>query len=717
VINNQHIVGKRKQRGAALILFLLIFMGIGGVTLTGLLIHNLSEIESKKFNHNKRVLEEAKQALLMYAYNYPELVIPAYVNLTASSGPGRLPCPDHDNDGEVDINEDGADCGLVGRFPWNEDGLYFYDARDADKERLWYAVSEEFRNIDPVDPDAGGDVIVNSESGSWKNNITIVDTSGAIQYQGDVNGVAAVIIAPGPPINRDNDGNGTYETVQNRVADENDPKNYLDTFNNFDNSVFNSGQSDSDDDGFILGPIKESDPNNSSVNTIVVNDQIIVVRAEEVIAMAEKAVLQAYQSAIRDYRDKTSYCEGEIPDGETTEAGCLAAATPGVWTSPYPWLDPYDSDDGLLTSNAVISPAEPDPVVGRVPSLFGDYFVERNSLPFDSEIGVALFLSYSDSGYFDFDGATQNFDFDMAKVASVRFVDDGQLTGTVDTDESFTFEKYFHGDHNVAPDESNWTACGSGGNALSDCPHPPSSNIAIVHVTFTFDFVSGDTVNFDMDYLDPPSLNYERATSSSHASIVATFDGDKALSLPVTVEYEFDGHYHYDDSGLGEGGHASEIGTLDISDLSSDLLASFTLGVRYYPELPSWALENEWHNSVLFAYSSAFQPGGDLACIPPAFPITAVDDYCLDLINSGGITNNKAAILVLSGADEDGDVDDRLVDGGGTPNYFSDDLGDIFEGENSTNALPYGGNYGVLEDNLTFDHRPTNGNDVILILD
>jgi Tfp pilus assembly protein PilX len=258
VIKSQRTVGKRKQRGAALILFILILMGFGAVTLTGLLTSNLSEIERARFIHNKRVLEEAKQSLLMYAYNYPSMDIGrcagetpdgatteagclaattpgtwlTYTNLTLSKGPGRLPCPDHNNDGQVDISEDGANCGLVGRFPWDQEGMGFYDARDADGERLWYAVSEEFRNIDPIDPDLGGDVIVNSESGSEKNNITIVDQSGVIQYQGDVNGVAAVIIAPGPPINRDNDGNGSYETAQNRAADPNDPENYLDTFNN-----------------------------------------------------------------------------------------------------------------------------------------------------------------------------------------------------------------------------------------------------------------------------------------------------------------------------------------------------------------------------------------------------------------------------------------------------------------------------------------------------
>ena len=37
-----------------------------------------------------------------------------------------------------------------------------------------------------------------------------------------------------------------------------------------------------------------------SVNSIVVNDQIIVITAAEVIEMAEKATLQAYRDSIND---------------------------------------------------------------------------------------------------------------------------------------------------------------------------------------------------------------------------------------------------------------------------------------------------------------------------------------------------------------------------------------------------------------------------------
>jgi hypothetical protein len=715
VIKNQHIVGKRKQRGAALILFVLIMMGFGAVAMTGLLTNKLSEIESNRFNHNKRVLEEAKQALLMYAYNYPNISHPWLPN--QPYGPGRLPCPDADNNGLIGKGALGAqtvnaaECNKVGRFPWDEGSLNFYAAQDASGETLWYAVSKEFRDTAPTD------IIVNSESGSGKDNITIIDQSGTIQYRGDVNGVAAVIIAPGPPINRDINGDGSYDTAQNRAADRNEPKNYLDTFNDFDNSVFNSGQSATDEDGFILGPISEPDPDSPAENLVVVNDQFIVVRAEEVIAMAEKATLQAYRNAINDYRDNVgtshfpwlapynsavSYCEGEIPDGETTQAGCLAALTPGTWIS------------GLGIPNADVTPKISDPVIGRVPSLFGRYFEGDSAAGIDSKLGVSLSIEANSTidtawGGFSIGSATiQPMEFEK-ELINVGFVD-GDLTAEVDVGpaESFTFNRFFYAAAHKGPGDATWTLCG---NDLTDCPQGGTES-SVLRVKFTFDFNPGDILSFDMSS-DPVSMVPTAATSTTHSQMEFTFSTIPS-AMPVTIEYEYDQHYkpYQGDTVASPGQALIGSGPQDISDFT---FGPFTLDVRYYPELPVWAWENEWHNSILMAYSSAFQPDGDLGCTPQPSPITSPNDYCLDLMNSGGITNNKAAILVLSGADEDGDAYDRMVDEDG--NGFSDDLVDIFEGENSTDALPYGGDYGALKDNLTFDRKPDNGNDVILILE
>jgi len=53
-------------------MFVLLLMGIGGVLFVGYSQGILKQVELNRTEHNTRVLEEAKQALLQYAYNYPQ---------------------------------------------------------------------------------------------------------------------------------------------------------------------------------------------------------------------------------------------------------------------------------------------------------------------------------------------------------------------------------------------------------------------------------------------------------------------------------------------------------------------------------------------------------------------------------------------------------------------------------------------------------------------
>ena len=157
---------RARQTGFALLLMVVALMGMGGVVLTGFTQQARQELEVQRYQHNQRVLQEAKQALLMFAYNYPQ-------TNTNGIGPGRLPCPDVDNDGTVDGP---GTCDQVGRFPWADDRLGIQETLDASGERLWYAVSDAFDNI------AGGGVINYDTTGS----ITLVDQSGGIIYDGAI---------------------------------------------------------------------------------------------------------------------------------------------------------------------------------------------------------------------------------------------------------------------------------------------------------------------------------------------------------------------------------------------------------------------------------------------------------------------------------------------------------------------------------------------------
>ncbi len=724
-----------RQSGFALLIFVIMLMSIGGFVLVGYGQSVLKEVEVKRFEHNKRVLGEAKAALLLYAHKYPDF---------NAQGPGRLPCPYDEVDGySGGISE--AICEEVGRFPRLTVNLdFFNETKDASGEYLWYAVSEEFRNVASTDLGANtnGDLVVNSDSAG---TISIFDQTGALVYDGNASGVAAVIIAPGANISRDNNGNGTYDYTQIRgtVAQQNDPINYLDTFNNFDNSDFlNAGNNDAD--GFILGPVFESDSNSAAHNTVVVNDQFIIVTAQEVIDVAEKAVLGAYRDSIDDYLNVAGACTGGT--GGTNKTECITNG--GAWAGVYPWLYNYNNIAALsdFPANLVgatefannLAPGN----FGRIPSIFTDYFTETTGQPINTRLDVSVSLTFpltpatvasSASGLLQFNGICSgespplNPPTNAANCASnagsftpkstafnllstgvltgVQFLDiadvvgqDGQLAATVGVgdEDNVTQEFYFWDNDEVAP-TGIWTLCEDDGDGIpqvTDCnrtggvPNPggtQDTNSEILHVTVEFD--TSGVINFDTDYTTPPVISAPvAATGTSHASISATFAGANIISSPLTISYEIDRHYHANFD-------IEETGTLDFGDLNLIM----TLGMRYYPELPDWAFSNGWYDSLMMAYAVDYLPSSvsvpkDCAATPP----------CIQVNGSGGTIDDKISILTLAG--QHNWIDDAPL------NDFRDDIGDVFDAENADINDVDGTEY-------LFDKRAQGGNDKILIID
>jgi hypothetical protein len=671
------------QGGVALILLMLGLMGIGGLLFVGYSQGLLKQVELSKSEHNTRVLNEAKQALLQFAYNYPVLSTP-------SIGPGRLPNADTDNDG---IPDGGS---TFGRLPWAQANLNLYDIRDADGERLWYAVSSSFRPQTLTPPG------INSDT---SGTITLRDQGGKIIYDGSnpgsltQYGVAAVIIAPGAVTAR----NGVSQ--DRSVANVNDPIHYLDLVVGTEN---NATVANGTTDGFILGPV-------DALSTDAVNDQFIVITAEEVIAMAEKATLQAYRTAINDYR---SYCDGEIPDGATTEALCLAAPTPGTWTlGPYPWLYNYTGvpDVAGLSSYYPVNAVWATELAtnldnfGRIPSIFGDYFTEPGSQPFESKLSGSITLDNSLTstvGGVDFFGGP-TLDFQIAnKLTDVQFVDladvvgdDGRLTGTMTVPEIFTWEVYFYEYDHDEPYNNGWSVCAAGADELSDCNHDSALNptpgvandlrLDIIHVTITLDLTG--VVNFDMDYTIPPVIAPPvAATATSHATITGTYAGADIISRPsLTATWERAEHYHEGDTTIV----ADWSGTWNAADMENFGNGPLSLEMRFYPELPGWVFDNDWHNSVMMAYAANYRPDVLLAC-------TEGTD-CIQINGLAGNNDNKVSILTLAGQDNwDDDTDSNFIN----------DLPTIFDAENADILDIDGTEY-------LFDRREPGGNDKILVIE
>jgi len=176
-----------KQSGAVLlVLMLVLIVGSSYMLVTSLNANVVTQIDSEE---TYSVLNQAKQALIAYALTVPErsaaVILP---------GPGYLPCPDTDNDGN-------ANCGVatVGRLPYGTLGeAALVDDSGAS---LWYALDVNYMDIGaPFTP-------LNSE--------TVGQLS--IDGQGDI---VAVIIAPGNSL-----------TGQQRELAVNNIANYLENDN------------------------------------------------------------------------------------------------------------------------------------------------------------------------------------------------------------------------------------------------------------------------------------------------------------------------------------------------------------------------------------------------------------------------------------------------------------------------------------------------------
>src|SRR5215470_15938884 len=128
-------------------------------------------------------LKQAKEALIGYAALRP-------------TRPGALPCPDLDDNGIAGGNHPdygnnselfpggihgGTNCDTpgkrIGRLPWRTLGLP--DLRDSSGERLWYAMSDNFRNIGtPINSDTPGQLTVTGIAPA-SNVIAIIFAPGA----------------------------------------------------------------------------------------------------------------------------------------------------------------------------------------------------------------------------------------------------------------------------------------------------------------------------------------------------------------------------------------------------------------------------------------------------------------------------------------------------------------------------------------------------------
>jgi len=165
----------RQSRGGALLSAMLLLMAFAVLATSG---HLASRTKLRGSEHTVAALAQARDALIGYAFSYPELN-------HDGQAIGYLPCPDKTNSGSVSLGACNArDHGAFGRFPYRTLGLPIL--RDAHGQCLWYAVAGSVKhNPKPL-------------SLNWDSpgQFRIVSPSGHA-ISGEEYDVIAVILAPG----------------------------------------------------------------------------------------------------------------------------------------------------------------------------------------------------------------------------------------------------------------------------------------------------------------------------------------------------------------------------------------------------------------------------------------------------------------------------------------------------------------------------------------
>ncbi len=250
-----------------------------------------------------RALAAAREALIAYATGRP---------IDAIVGPGYLPCPDLDDDGwaEPTCGSQSGHTGQaqrLGRLPWKTLGVP--ELRDGYGEPLWYAVSSKHKGLLNCAQSAA---CVDMGPDAALGTITLRDSSGIVVHDGRIDepgrsgssGAAAVVIAPGPALERREDVAGTVQRLQARdtPSARRDPANYLDkapgvAFEGEDNADFvdrnDSAGRAGNANGFIRGPVRLADGSGA------VNDRVAVVAYEDLMPRVMHRVAHEVAHCVR----------------------------------------------------------------------------------------------------------------------------------------------------------------------------------------------------------------------------------------------------------------------------------------------------------------------------------------------------------------------------------------------------------------------------------
>lgn len=237
-----------RQQGIALLVFVtLLATAAAAVTVTALN-RSSQNVHIARDKITAAALAQAKEALIGRA-------------VTDENHPGSLPCPDTNNDGIAELFS-GTNCpSYIGRLPWRTLGLP--DISDGSRERLWYALSDRFRDnavAEPINSDTLGNRAVYTPN-------TQYDQAGTLLTEQAI----AIVFSAGDVL-----------SGQNRMAANiNNADHYLESLNcpgaNCRDNTVGTGP-------FITGPIFDANRNS------LLNDRLTLITHENLFPSVEKIV-------------------------------------------------------------------------------------------------------------------------------------------------------------------------------------------------------------------------------------------------------------------------------------------------------------------------------------------------------------------------------------------------------------------------------------------
>jgi hypothetical protein len=295
---------RAKERGVAVVVL------VGAMVLLGayfvLANWNFAAVRVERDRVTTEALWRAKEALVAYA-------------AADANRPGELPCPDVDNDGQltlgVDFGGGGACTSLIGRLPFRT--LDLPDLRDDSGERLWYAVSADFR--------AGNTAIPLNNDTAFRTGHASLSITG-VQAASNL---AAVVFAPGAPLKRE----GAAALQQRSGANAVNAVNYLDIASGEDNTDANRA--------FITAPKSET-----------FNDALLPIHSDDIMWLVQRRAARELAQHLREHYDawETAAGKGFYP-----------------WAAPY--ADPANMQAGVSGTEHGLLPLNPTPLVWTSASL------------------------------------------------------------------------------------------------------------------------------------------------------------------------------------------------------------------------------------------------------------------------------------------------------------------------------------------------------------